>query len=247
MSIDYTTTEGVKLYYNATKGLEPKYDLKPEGMKTFLELVQERAETYGFNNVLLVPTEASLATYITAYDAHKRVLAIAVAAGAVARPVFAPPAMTTRNLVNMYGSITMSECRAHATHYYDEMERKAQNAAMLYRFLLNSITMDGVTELTTNASQYRVSGVSDGVCFLKHMIAKVHVDTKSTVNTLRGMITQLPDKMVELGGDIRKFNTYVKGIMLAMVSYNATYPEVEYNLFRAYRKVEDEIFHNYLM
>jgi hypothetical protein len=57
--IDFSTNEGMKFYNNAIKGLEPKYDLKPEDLKSFLEYIKQRANSYGFRDILEVPTEES--------------------------------------------------------------------------------------------------------------------------------------------------------------------------------------------
>jgi hypothetical protein len=85
------------------------------------------------------------------------------------------------------------------------------------------------------------------VCFLKHIISRVRVDTIATVNVTQKYISQLHVKIVELGGDITKFHSHVKSLITIMASYNQVFPERLPNLFEAYKMIEDEDFHHYVM
>ena len=40
-TLDYTTTEGIKLYNKATKGVDPPYDLSNKGLYAFLRQVSQ--------------------------------------------------------------------------------------------------------------------------------------------------------------------------------------------------------------
>jgi hypothetical protein len=44
------------------------------------------------------------------------------------------------NMLNSYGQVSLAECAAHATVYMMERTRNAQNASIMYPFLLASLT-----------------------------------------------------------------------------------------------------------
>ena len=46
--LDYTQSAAIKLFNKATAKLEPDFDMKPEGLKDFLSILQNRASTYGW-------------------------------------------------------------------------------------------------------------------------------------------------------------------------------------------------------
>ena len=52
--LDYTITEGIKLYGKAILPLDPKYDLKSGGLFTFLQKVCNRAMEQDWDNILRI-------------------------------------------------------------------------------------------------------------------------------------------------------------------------------------------------
>jgi hypothetical protein len=49
---DFTSGDGLKLYVAATEGMEPKFDGKQENLQYFLDCVQDKGNTYGWNPIL---------------------------------------------------------------------------------------------------------------------------------------------------------------------------------------------------
>ena len=53
--LDLEDTKDRKLYTNAIKGIETKYDLSPQKLKAFLDDVHDRSQLYGWGSILSVP------------------------------------------------------------------------------------------------------------------------------------------------------------------------------------------------
>jgi hypothetical protein len=249
--IDFATADGLKYFTTATKGLDPKYDLKPDGLQAFLEHVRKRAFNFGFTSALEVPTQASLAAFRAASPIPPPPTSPpprTSTAASLTTSSSRTPVLVKRNLLTQYGTITLSECQEIAKTYFGTVrDRSCQNSAMLYNFISNSITDTALTELALESSKYMYGTNADGACFLKLLISKVQVDTISTVNVLRAAISKLDTKIVEYKGDLKQFHTYVKTLKSSMESYGETYPELLVNLFSAYQTVEDDDFHAYVM
>jgi hypothetical protein len=80
-----------------------------------------------------------------------------------------------------------------------------------------------------------------------HLISKVQIDTVSTMNVLRREVRRLDEKTSNFGGNITKFNEYVKRIVIALALYNENCPELLLNLFDAYCTIDDSDFHAYIL
>jgi hypothetical protein len=145
-----------------------------------------------------------------------------------------------------YGTITMTECQAHATTYVTAADRAAQNSMMTYHCISDSLTTDFKAEFMAEADLYTILGYSEGLCFLKLVVSKAQVDTIATVNMLRASITGLRTKMVEISGNIIEFNNYVKHLESTLFSYGERSDDLLMNVFLAYGSVEDEDFVLYI-
>jgi hypothetical protein len=197
-----------------------KYDLTPGKLKSFLDNVRQRTAIYGWNDVVNVPT-----------------MQLAPGAGA--------PNMN--NVINSYGTVTITECQAHATAYMTARGRTAQNAAMMYHFLFASLTQEARNKVNIDPTVFTILNISDGLCFLRTIIGKSQLDTIGTVETLRSRLGELPTKLVEMSGNIIDFHQHVNTVMNALDSYSQTYPEVILNLFKAYKQIEEREFATYIM
>ena len=58
--LNYMQSAAVKLFNKATAKLEPDFDMKPKGLKYFLFTLQNRASTYGWEDILMIPGDAAL-------------------------------------------------------------------------------------------------------------------------------------------------------------------------------------------
>ena len=60
------------------------------------------------------------------------------------------------------------------------------------------------TTLLNHSADYTIANETDGLCYLKVIIAKAHVDTIATVNALRTSLSNLDNKMIEWSLHITK-------------------------------------------
>jgi hypothetical protein len=219
--LDYDDNDDLKYFHKASKGLDDalKYDMSPSKLKSFLDQVRKRAKQFGWNNVINVPNI-----------------------------VAAPARAVNRNILDMYGTVTLEECQAHATGYMiNAITRTGQDSVMLYNFLFDSLTTEGLTKVNIDPAIFTINDEQDGLCFLRHIITKAQMDTIGTVQTLRSAIGVLPTKMVEMTADIETFHQHVNTITNALDSYGQLYPELIMNLFKAYALIEDNDFKTYVL
>jgi hypothetical protein len=176
----YTDQNDLKYFYKVTKGLdaENKYDLSPEKLKGFLDQVSKRARLSGWAPVLTVPT-------------------IAVA----------PAVAVNRDILTEYGNVTLAECQAHATTYMAGVTATGQQAVMLYHFLFDSLTPEGLSKINVDTTPFTIKNERDGLCFLRTIISRANLDTVGTVHLLRNALGKLEVKVVEHAGDIEKFHS----------------------------------------
>jgi hypothetical protein len=219
--LDYDVSDDLKYYHKACKGLDGslKYDMSPSKLKAFLDQVRKRSKQFGWNAVLTVPTIVGL-----------------------------PLVPINRNILDSYGTVTLEECQAHArTYMIANVTRIGQDSVMLYNFLFDSLTTEGLNKVNIDPTSFTVNGEQDGLCFLRTIITKAQMDTIGTVQTLRNAIGALPTKMVELTANVEEFHQHVNTLPNALDSYGQPYPELIMNLFKAYALIEDNDFKTYVL
>jgi hypothetical protein len=81
-----------------------------------------------------------------------------------------------------------------------------------------SLTAQAKTVVESEPDEYSFDGEPFGSCFLKVIIGKASVDTIATENILLTVISTMPSKLKELGGDIRSFNLYVTQLHQALLA-----------------------------
>jgi hypothetical protein len=217
--LNYNNPNDLKYFYKATKGLDDgnKYDLSPDKLKSFLDQVEKRVRLSGWAPVLTVPT-----------------IAVAPAVG------------VNRNLIAEYGNVTIAECQVHAATYMAGVTVAGQMSVMLYHFLFDSLTIEGLNKVNVDTAPFMINNERDGLCFLRTIITKAQLDTVVTVHTLRNSLGKLEVKIVECAGDIEKFHMHVNTLTNALDSYGQPYPELIVNLFKAYELIEDAKFNHYV-
>ena len=89
--LDYTTSEGIKLYGKAVAPLDPKYDLQSGGLFTFLQKVRNRAIEQDWEAILRISVPPAA--------------------------LIAGQAAPTYNLVTEYGRMTMANVDASSRTY----------------------------------------------------------------------------------------------------------------------------------
>jgi hypothetical protein len=151
-----------------------------------------------------------------------------------------------RNLTTNYGQVTMANVVAHANTYIGQPNRNAQNAMMLYKFLINSMNDDSRLTMLTLKDQYHINDVPDGILLLKAIIGRASIDTKAKVLLLRESISHLYIKITDFKGNVREFNEHVAELAAALRGRGQNVEELTMHLFKAYEQVPDAQFTRYI-
>lgn len=217
--LDFSDSDDIKLYKSATAAMTTPYNLAPIGLTQFLSNVRDRAIEFGWESLIRVPTA---------------------------------PNAVTRSIITDYGLISMQDCDAHATTYFEQNTRQAQNSGMLYLYLSKSLTEEArmLVFAFKEAFMKTIATIGEpvgiGILLLKTIISKAVVDSAATVDTLRNSIASLDTKMGDLQSNVKQFNLHVINIRNGLIARGELVPELITNLFKAYAKVSDEDFVDYM-
>jgi hypothetical protein len=219
--IDMTTSEGRKLYSSATHKLEEDlYDCQPDGLYQFLATLHTRAQEFGWNDpiggILQIPEDATDIASDTLY------------------------------LVDNYGQIPLPRIREFEETYLDQPIRPAQDAFMLFKCLMNSISKEGKNKILIWRQQYTVDEASSGNLLLKIIIRESHLDTNATTSSIRTKLSNLDSYIVTIASDITKFNGYVRLLIDSLAARGETSNDLLTNLFKGYGSATDKIFVDYI-
>jgi hypothetical protein len=75
-----------------------------------------------------------------------------------------------RNLITQYGMLTIQNVKDNASQYQTVVERRSQNAQMIYQLLIGSIESDFKLKVLLHKHDYTINGVRNGPLLLKTMI-----------------------------------------------------------------------------
>ena len=140
-TIDYSTTEGQKLYKAATAALaEEKFGLEAADLKVFLETLSDRAFEHDFSPVLEVPEDADDLT------------------------------SAKHNLISHHGKLSLAQVEKHVKKYATAQTRQAQVSVQLYALLMNSLTKKAIQHVSLHRKEYTIDGVRAGAALLKIII-----------------------------------------------------------------------------
>jgi hypothetical protein len=108
-------------------------------------------------------------------------------------------------------------------------------------FLTNSVDNATKRILANEEQAYTSSGQPCGVTYLKLLIQKVKVDTRTTASHVRRLLTQLDVYMVrESKNNIIKFNECVSNQMNTLASRGETSNDIITNLLTGYMAYTDK-------
>ena len=224
--IDYSTTEGRKLYAYATSSIANKeegFDCTAHELHAFLKEVSRRARQYGWHiSVCRIPKD------------------------------LAKPDEKT-DLIKNHGELTLEEVtKWELTHIFKE-KREAQDSHMLYQCLMNSLSSAGKCKVLLWEKDYILTDKSkpdesceSGPCLLKVILRESHLDTKATVASIRESMTGLSDYIVSVNCDIEKFNQHVMQLQEGLSARGEKSDDLLVHLFNAYMAVTDEDFVGYI-
>ena len=225
--LDFTQVESRKYYHKATMKLDSEdlFDCSPENMHHFLKLLEYRAQENGWddyvNGILWVPEDS------------------------------ADPASELRYLPNEYGRVSLSQITAFEQSYLGTQRRVAQDAYMLFKCLMNSLSKEARMKIEAWENEYIIetnegTKSPSGNLLLKVIIRESHLDTNATTQSIRLKLTNLDDHMLKISSDITQFNGYVKLLVRSLQARGQRAEALLTHLFKGYMAASDRSFVKYI-
>ena len=214
--LNYGSSEGMKIYNAAVAGMSIKYTGKAINMHLFLKGVKARGDTFGWKNILTIPTADGTKNLtdqyglITPADVKDHAMVYEVDKGRDAQ-----------NSSQMYEFLLASITAEAMSMVLSDFED--------YMVMLP----DG-------------DQVGNGPCLLKVIIRNTTIDTNSTIFHIRENLNHLQSKMLEVSYDIEDFNLYVTSQVEQLAARGAKSSDLLINLFEAYLAVPDRKFVDYI-
>jgi uncharacterized membrane protein YgcG len=226
--LDYGTSEGIKQYRGATAPMELKFNLKSDGLHSFIEKFKNRALNQGWSGICTIPVAQ---------------------AGAVAGAE-----SPTYNLLDQFGRMSLQDIKAHALTYQFASERAAQNSHQMYQFAYTSLDEQAQARVAILEKNYCLADpehpteakLFNGPLYVKTIIGCAHVDTRATAAHIRSSLSKLSAKIAELDFDIDEFSLYVKLQRSALMSRGEESSDLLVNIFDALMTVPDATFTAYV-
>jgi hypothetical protein len=141
----------------------------------------------------------------------------------------------------------MAEVKIKVATYSGQQVRAAQNANMLARHIMNSLTPEFKSQVILHASEYKINGKPDGLCLLKQVYKLTFVDTKGTVSSIRTQLVHMSIKLVEVNYNIQVFNDWVRSQVDKLTARGAESSDLLNYLWEAYQSVPDKNFASYMI
>ena len=214
--IDYSTTDGKKIFKAATEELSYQFDVQAKSVNLFGETLYDRGVISGWNegqgNIMSIPDSNNV----------------------------------TRNLIREYGRLTLDNIRTFVTTYIGQQNRRAQNDYQLYMCLANSLTESGKLKVLAETDQYTINGTPSGSLFFKLLMQKAIVDTRATASHLRENLTNLDTYITTIDSNIQLFNQYVKVNREGLRARGESTDDLMINLFKGYMNAADRDFVEYI-
>ena len=215
--MDFSTSVGQKLYFQGINKLsEKQFECNASGLKTFLTLLKSRSQVMGWEDILLIPSDIS------------------------------DPYTNLVNLLTNYGQISIEQVKQHASTYMHEHNRAAQDTAMMFHCLMNSLTQEGASKIAIWEAEYTQSNLGNGPSLLKVIIRESDMNTNATERHIRLKLSTLDLHIASIDHDICKFNIYVKELVAELAANGKTTADLLTNIFKAYNTVPDNTFNRYV-
>jgi hypothetical protein len=183
--IDYTTSEGQRIFRESTKPLfaeSNKFALSADRIQSFLQTLKARGSVNGWN--------------------------FNVNVGDAIAPSY-------KSLVDHFGEIPLSKIRDTVENEIQgQAIRRRQTDNMMHECILSSLTEAAAAIIYLKVKDYKApNGEDSGLLLLKLVISESTLETKSTVNNLWGKLTTgLPDLMAGHSNNVQLFNRDVKAL-----------------------------------
>jgi hypothetical protein len=221
--LDMSDKDDIKLYNKAVEKLmsgNDLFDLSPENLKGFLDLLNNRTNNYGWNKeasgLLSIPEDI--------HDANN---------------------MIHDNLIKSYGVITLQRVRNMEEAIMPLPKCTTQDKKMLYKSLMNSLTQAAKNQIQMYSEEFYVREKPSGALLLRVIIRESHLDSYASTTVIQQELSRLDDYMTSVGSDIFKFNQHVQSLVAALAARDATTHDLLTNLFVAYKAASDKTFREY--
>ena len=225
--LDFSQVESRKYYHKATKKLDSEelFDCSPENMHHFLKLLEYRAQENGWDDyvsgILWIPEDA------------------------------ADPTSELHYLPKEYGRVTLDQITAFEQTYLGTQQRVAQDAYMLFKCLMNSLSKEARMKIEAWENEYIIetnagTNAPSGNLLLKVIIRESHLDTNATTQSIRMKLSNLDDHMLKISSDITQFNGYVKLLVRSLQARGQRAEALLTHLFKGYLAASDRSFVKYI-
>jgi hypothetical protein len=217
--IDYSTSEGIKIYSAATSSLveDPLFDCEAGGLSHFLGKIGIRAHANGWDrSIFAIPRD------------------------------LADPLGEAYSFLSQYGIVSLAQTQAHAATYVSTNSRAAQDSIQLGIAIMKSVSVSGFNRLTIRKTEYTIQGHVAGVVLLKILVGVSHIDTNATTSYIRNELCSLELYLPQIGYDVEKLNEHVRHLMENLEARGETTYDLLSFLFKAYAVVPDAKFRAYI-
>lgn len=226
--IDYSSRTGTALYQDGTKSLydeDEKFDLQAAKATSFIKKMQARAQKMGWDD----STQGILTYQVDGQDI---------------------------DLLEHYGRIEMSIIRDQSKPWYEttgakKQQRAAQNNAMMFEALSNSLTEAATNQVQAYEDEYMLDDttgnkVGNAAALYKVIMRCTTLDTLSTNKALRDIIKDLPNHPDTLSGNVDGLHSNFFNAYNQLKARGADVDDKEELLFAAYQRVPDAKFRSYM-
>jgi hypothetical protein len=165
-------------------------------------------------------------------------------------PVGAPA--VDRDLVTDYGVIAMTDVKQHATTWIGTSTRAAQNAYMLYEFIMDSLTIEFRAKVILRPEEYRASNAAgtitreDGPSLLKYVVSLTYIDTVGSSSNVREELMSMSTKFAELKWNVELFNEWIRAQTTKLAASGEVCQDLLHYLWKAYPTAPDQDFRDYI-
>ena len=219
-TIDYSNRIGAELYWSGSSSLLIKFNGEEENLLVFTDALMDCTREMGWGN-----SQASI-------------LSIAALRNSI--PVH-------MNLIEEFRRYRLQGLRDQVLTYYNLPTRQAQNGHMMYYCIINTIIEESNRKVIEELKNYVFNGINSGPLLLKFLTSVITIDTRATITNIRMDLTNLDTYISTFKFDINKFNSYLKEKRKQLRKRGEILLDISVNLFKAYKVVPDQIFHNWLI
>ena len=154
----------------------------------------------------------------------------------------ANPLVDLSNFLTNHGRFTLEHLVMFCATFIFLPCRAAQMNMQMVKCILASLSLPGFRKVQTWHEQWHNNGMPVALQLIKIIIREAYIDTQATTRILREHLSSLPEKLLELKGDITQLNAYVKVTQDQLAARGETTTDLLANLFKGYLACADKTF-----